>query len=273
MEMKKIVMPLVCSLLLFVIGAYALWKNFPLGHEQRQTHEKTVENRRPESGDEIFSTDKGRSPGKYTELYDKYSTGALSGDPVSIDKFIRLEGACESGVSVIPGVEIPVEVKRLRDFCAMHYSSKEEFDYRVNVLRKQSYSAKLEARLRKVEEVAGKDVARRELSAELRSANADQAQMILEYASNADLVPEELSSEADIRADPSLAEKLSILSYIEFCRRGGECGDSDFPALAACVSLPPCSSKFGLLEVIRRASAPRDYEAAQSMSEMLHGRR
>lgn len=271
MEMKKNVMALVFLLIIFSFGIYFFRNNFPLRHERNEVNGRVVESQ-PEVASKNFLAHEERNSGKYTELYSKYSSGALSGDPVSIDKFLRLEGACESGVKVVPGIEIPVEVKRLREFCAMHYSSKDEFEYRVNVLRKESYSAKLEVKLRRIEGETGKDIAGRELSNELRNANADQAQMILEYASNAGLVPEELGSVADIRADPSLAKKLSILSYIEFCKRGGECGNSDLPALAACVSLPPCSTELGLLEVIRRASAPRDYEAAQSMSAMLHGK-
>lgn len=272
MKMKKIIIPLTFVLFISVIIGYALRKDW-VPNKNERAYENTAMGRRLEvSGAQLPEPNRGKAS-KYMELRDKYWRGVLSGDPVSIDNFMRLEGACDSGVSFVSGAEAPVEVKRLKKFCAMHYSERGEVEYRLNVLQKQSYSAKIEVKFRELEAAAGRAAARRELSAELRGAGADQAQIILEYASNAGLVPEELDPMGDIRADPSLAKKLSILSHIEFCRRGGDCAGSGLPALAACVSLPPCPSSLGLLEVIRRASAPRDYEAAQAMSEMLHRRR
>ena len=126
--------------------------------------------------------------------------------------------------------------------------------------------------MRNLQSSAGIGAVRRELSVELRSSDPYRAQMALEYAANAGVVPEELESVVD-KSDASLSKQLSILSHIEFCRRGGECGGTDFPALSACVALPPCPTNLDLLQVIRRASAPRDYEAALKMSDSLHQRR
>lgn len=260
--------------LLLAAGAYALWGTLSPGH-----YEKSVAlEEGPEN--EEFKSAVGNSSAavvvrrtsRYSDLYDKYATGALANDPVSIEKFMMLAGACESGTQVMAGGKIPEEVKRLREFCAMHSSGKEEAAYRMNDLWSQSYSAKLQERMRELKAREGSDAVRHELSIELRTSDPYQAQMALEYAANEGVIPEELDSIVD-KSDASLSKQLSILSRIEFCRRGGECGGADLAALSACVALPPCPTNLDLLEVIRGSSAPRDYEAALRMSEALHKRR
>ena len=206
---------------------------------------------------------------RYQDLYERYATGVLANDLVSINQLISLTGACETVRSVIPGIKIPVEVKRMQEFCALHVSNKAETAYQLNELWQKSYSMKIKTKLEALEKAAGKDAVGRELSVELRTANAYQAQMALEYAANAGVIPEELGSVVD-KSDPSLSKQLSIASHIEFCRRGGACGSTDFESIRACVALPPCRTKLDSLEVIQRASAPRDYEAAVKISKALH---
>lgn len=267
---NKLVLLGVCVLLL-AAGVYALWGLLAPGNYE----EKVALEERPE--DQAFESAIGnssepvvvRSASRYTDLYDKYAAGALANDPVSIEKFMMLTGACESGTQVMSGGKIPDEVKRLREFCAMHSSGKEEPASPMNDLWSQSYSAKLQERMRELEARAGSEAVRRELSAELRTSDPYQAQMALEYAANAGVIPEGLDLIVD-KSDASLSKQLSILSRIEFCKRGGECGGADLAALSACVALPPCPTKLDLLEVIRRSSAPRDYEAALRMSQALH---
>jgi hypothetical protein len=265
---NKLIVLGACALL-FAASIYVLLDTpMPGRHENNRVSEEESDYR---SSEEIVRSSNARmaerDSGRYKNLYDRYAAGALANDPVSINKFISLTGACESVRDSIPGIKIPEEVKRMREFCALHVSNKGEIAYQLNELWQQSYSMKLKARFEELEKAAGKDAVGREISAELRSADAYQAQMALEYAANAGIIPEELNSVAN-KSDASLSKQLSILSHIEFCR-GGACGGTDFEALSACVALPPCPSKLGLLEVIRRSSAPRDYEAALRMSEAL----
>ena len=261
---------LAAFLLICAVGGYVfLWE--PSLSVQKVDRGQRASDLEPAvDGVDVAGVRLGQKHDTYLSLYEKYSDGTLKGDPVAIDKFMRLIGACESGVKVMPGIDVPMEVERLRGFCAMHASNKDEFANLWSQLSKDSYTSQLKEKLRYLEESTGKDAVRRELSAELKSANADQAQMSLEYAAESALVPEELDPLIDARTDMAAAKKLSILSQIEFCRRGGDCGARDFPAIAACVSLPPCPTQLGLLDVIRRSSAPRDYEAAVRMSEALH---
>src|SRR5690606_39231054 len=146
-------------------GAYALRDILSLeGNEKKAVFEEVPEKQVSEGtirDSNVAAVQ--RSSDHYSDLYDKYAAGALANDPVSIEKYMMLSGACESGIQVMPGGRVPEEVKRLREFCAMHSSNKEEAAYQMDNLWPQSYSAKLQDRLRELEMRDGKDAVSREL--------------------------------------------------------------------------------------------------------------
>lgn len=209
---------------------------------------------------------------RYKDLYSKYSSGSIQNDPIAINQLIDLTGACESVSRVRAGSHPSDEVVRMQKFCAMHASDSSEISRQLNELWPKSYSKILEKKLLEVEKNEGKESAQRELSSELRVADAYQVRIALGYAASSGLVPEELNIIVKDKSDPAVSRQISILSHIEFCRRGGDCANSSFATLSACVALPPCMGNSDLLQVVKQSSTPIDFDKAMRMSQALHSR-
>lgn len=219
-----------------------------------------------ENGDDVAHNPSLPSVTGYKAYAQTLSDGVYRQDSVAIERMVELNGACASALSVKPSGQVTRDMGRLIEYCRGFQSApKGGLDW------SKSYASMLASRLDKIQSEQGSAAVGRELATILEDANAQQAQDALQYAADSGIVPASLESLVDqnIQGTTVQRDQLETLAYIEFCRRGGDCGANDFSTLTACAAIGPCQPGDTLVSIIRRKTTPENFEAAQKMSRAL----
>lgn len=271
-SMKKVLLPLTIFIAIVAVGGI-VWQFTADERSVPYGPESVIDDKAAGDASNSAQASSGEPrTGVVQSTYGQYAAtfqaDLASGEPVAIERFVELVGACESVQVTLPNAQPDRDFARMREFCDGYTSGMQPID--LAEMWESGLTAELDQRMADLKASSGQEAVGRELSKIVKDGNAYEKRAALQYAANNAIIPEHLRETiANSSNGGRLSQQLDALSYVEFCRSGGDCGSNDFETLRACVALGPCKPGDGLLDVIRRQASPRDFEAAMEISRDL----
>lgn len=197
--------------------------------------------------------------------------GVAQNDPVAIDKFVGLVGACNTAQSVKPSIAPRPDMVKLQRFCSSYSPTLlgQSYGDWVSQMHPRSESELLSQRMEAIRAAGGDQALAKQLLADARDADPYKAKLALEYAADATVAPEGLTKYLVPTREDNFFQSLRVLAQLHYCRRATDCGPNGFETLRACVAIGPCRQGESVVELIRRNTSPDIYQTAIQMESSL----
>jgi hypothetical protein len=194
---------------------------------------------------------------------------AYTGDPVAIERLVDLNGSCRVANAIRPDAKVGRDMARLQELCRNYTPIQGgKIDWSMGI------TSELDRMVKQTRASQGELAVGEALARELKSNDPYRARAILQYSARNDEIPSSLKPFIGQRiiGTDDMKDQLEVLSQLEFCRRGGDCGSGDFSTVVACSVIGPCEPGEGLIALFRRKTTPDNFSAASRLSRVLASR-